>query len=268
MNTPASSSAAKRRARNVKKLQRQSKQPASVPAKSLDELAPIHRRAAGIDVGSAENYAAIPAEGLAAGESPVRVFGVFSAQQDALVEWLQQHQITTVAMEATGIYWLSLYDKLENAGLEVYLVDPHGVKAVPGRKSDWLDCQWLQKLHTYGLLAKAFRPDLPVRRLRTLTRQRAELVCCGAVHQHHMDKALVAMNLHLSLAVSDVVGDTGLRIIQAILEGQREPKELVKLRDVRCKKTSLAEMEAALTGTYDEEQLFILQQSLESWQFY
>ena len=268
MNTPASSSAAKRRARNVKKLQHQSKQPASVPAKSLDELTPIHRRAAGIDVGSAENYAAIPAEGLAAGESPVRVFGVFSAEQDALVEWLQQHQITTVAMEATGIYWLSLYDKLESAGLEVYLVDPHGVKAVPGRKSDWLDCQWLQKLHTYGLLAKAFRPDLPVRRLRTLTRQRAELVCCGVVHQHHMDKALVAMNLHLSLAVSDVVGDTGLRIIQAILEGQREPKELVKLRDGRCKKTSLAEMEAALTGTYDEEQLFILRQSLESWQFY
>ena len=144
-----------------------------MPTKSLEDLKPVHRRAAGIDVGSAENYVAIPAEGLAPGESPVRVFGVFSAEQDALVEWLAQHQITTVAMEATGIYWLSLYDKLEAAGIEVYLVDPHGVKAVPGRKSDWLDCQWLQKLHTYGLLAKAFRPDLPVRRLRTLTRQRS-----------------------------------------------------------------------------------------------
>jgi transposase len=234
----------------------------------MDDLAPVHRRAAGIDVGSAENYVAIPAEGLGAGESALRVFGVFSAQQDALVEWLQQHQITTVAMEATGIYWLSLYDKLEGAGLEVYLVDPHGVKAVPGRKSDWLDCQWLQKLHTYGLLAKAFRPDLAVRRLRALTRQRAELVCCGVVHQQHMGKALVAMNLHLGLVVSDLVGDTGLRIIQAIVQGQRDPKELVKLRDQRCKKSTVAEMQAALTGTYDEEQVFILQQSLESWQFY
>jgi transposase len=163
---------------------------------------------------------------------------------------------------------LSLYDKLEHAGLEVCLVDPHGVKAVPGRKSDWLDCQWLQKLHTYGLLAKAFRPELAVRRLRTLTRQRAELVLCGAAHQNHMDKALVSMNLHLSLVVSDILGETGLRIIQAILEGQRDPKELVKLRDVRCKKSSVAEMEAALTGSYDEEQLFVLRQSLESWQFY
>jgi transposase len=268
MKAPVSSSAAKRRVRNVSKLQRQSRRPVPVPPQSLEDLKPVHRRAAGIDVGSAENYVAIPAEGLAPGESPVRVFGVFSAEQDALVEWLQQHQITTVAMEATGIYWLSLYDKLEGAGIEVYLVDPHGVKAVPGRKSDWLDCQWLQKLHTYGLLAKAFRPDLPVRRLRTLTRQRAELVCCGVVHQQHMGKALVAMNLHLGLVVSDLVGDTGLRIIEAIVQGQRDPRELVKLRDVRCKKSTVAEMEAALSGTYDEEQLFILQQSLESWQFY
>lgn len=269
MKAPTSSSAAKRRFRNVRKLQRQSKRCGMpVAAKPLDELTPVHRRAAGIDVGSAENYVAIPSEGLSEKESPVRVFGVFSAEQDALVEWLQRHQITTVAMEATGIYWLSLYDKLEVAGIEVYLVDPHGVKAVPGRKSDWLDCQWLQKLHTYGLLAKAFRPDLPVRRLRTLTRQRTELVCCGAAHQHHMDKALVAMNLHLSLAISDLVSDTGLRIIQGILDGQRDPKELVKLRDVRCKKSTVTEMEAALTGTYDEEQLFILRQSLEGWQFY
>lgn len=268
MKTPISSPAAKRRVRNVRKLARQSKQPTGASAKPLDELTPIHRRAAGIDVGSAENYVAIGSQGLAPGEPSVRVFGVFSAEQDALVEWLQKHQITTVAMEATGIYWLSLYDKLEAAGIEVSLVDPHSVKAVPGRKSDWLDCQWLQKLHTYGLLAKAFRPDLPVRRLRALTRQRTELVCCGVAHQNHMDKALVAMNLHLSLVLSDLVSDTGLRIIQAILEGQRDPKELVKLRDVRCKKSSVAEMEAALTGTYDEEQLFVLRQSLEAWQFY
>jgi transposase len=270
MKLPARSKAAKRQGRNVKKLQRraQSQAAVAVPIKSFDGLEPLHRRAAGIDVGSAENYVAIPSEGLAANESAVRIFGVFSAEQDALVEWLQQHQITTVAMEATGIYWLSLYDKLEAAGIEVYLVDPHSVKAVPGKKSDWLDCQWLQKLHTYGLLAKAFRPDPPIRRLRTLTRQRAELVCCGAAHQEHMQKALIAMNLHLTLVVSDVVGETGLRIIQAILDGKRDPQELVKLRDGRCKKSTEAEMEAALTGSYEEEQLFVLGQALAGWQFY
>jgi len=268
MKTAAASPAAKRRARNVKKLQRQQRAAATPAPQSLDELTPVHRRAAGIDVGSAENYVALPHEGLAPGEAAVRVFGVFSAEQDTLVEWLRQHQITTVAMEATGIYWLSLYDKLEAAGLEVYLVDPHAVKAVPGRKSDWLDCQWLQKLHTYGLLAKAFRPDAPIRRLRILTRQRAELVLCAAAHQHHLHKALVAMNLHLHLAISDLVSDTGLRVLRAILAGQRDPKELVKLRDVRCKKSTVAEMEAALVGSYDEEHLFVLEQSLKSWEFY
>lgn len=272
MNPPPSSSAAKRRARNVRKLQRQkqgAKKPTAVavPA-SLDELTPIHRRAAGIDIGSAENYVGIPTEGLAAGESPVQVFGVFSAQQDALVEWLLKHQITTVAMEATGSYWVSLYDKLEAAGLEVYLVDPHAVKAVPGRKSDWLDCQWLQKLHTYGLLAKAFRPDAAIRRLRALTRQRTELVLAGAQHQQHMEKALVAMNLYLQLVVSDIIGETGLRIVRAILEGERDPKQLVKLRDPRCRKSTRQEMEEALKGNYSDEELFILRQSLEAWEFY
>jgi transposase len=271
MKIAASSSAAKRRARNLRKLEHTAKQRRNQPSLSLDELdqlTPIHRRAAGIDVGSAENYVAIPVASLAEGEKAVRTFGVFSAEQDALVEWLQKHQITTVAMESTGVYWLSLYDKLEAAGIEVYLVDAHAVKAVPGRKSDRIDCRWLQKLHTYGLLAKAFRPDPPIRRLRALTRQRAELVQCGVVHEHHMNKALVCMNLHLSLAIRNLVGETGLRVIQAILDGERDPKALVKLRDRRCKKSTPAEMEAALTGSYDEEQLFILRQSFDGWQFY
>jgi transposase len=271
MKTPAGSSAAKRRARNVQKLQRQkaaAKKVVAIPvAPSLDKLEPIHRRAAGIDIGSAENYVAIPTEGLASGESPVRAFGVFSCEQDALVEWLQHRQITTAAMEATGEYWVSLYDKLEAAGIEVYLVDPHAVKAVPGRKSDWLDCQWLQKLHTYGLLAKAFRPDAAIRRLRTLTRFRTELVLAGSQHQQHMEKALITMNLHLHLVVSDIIGQTALAILQAILDGERDPKELVKLRDPRCRKSTVQEMEAALTGNYDEESLFVLQKSLEGWAF-
>jgi hypothetical protein len=267
MKIAASSRSAQRQARQTKQLKRQAQARPTLP-RDLTELPVVHRRACGIDVGAAQNYVAIPAEGLAEGESPVRVFGVFSQEQDALVEWLRQHQITTVAMEATGIYWLSLYDKLEAAGLEVFLVDAHSVKAVPGRKSDWLDCQWLQKLHTYGLLSRAFRPEPPIRRLRKLTRQRAELVSCGAVHQQHMGKALVSLNVHLSLVVSDLIGETGLRIIRAILKGERDPKVLVQLRDGRCRKSTVAEMEQALAGTYNEEDLFVLQQSLDAWEFY
>ena len=272
MKIAPSSSAARRQTRQKKLLQKQS-QPAQTelalaPGKALEELQPVHRRAAGIDIGSTNNYVAIPTEGLPPGEEAVRVFGVFTVDHDALVEWLRAHQITTVAMEATGIYWLALYDKLEAVGIEVYLVDAHAVKAVPGRKSDWLDCQWLQKLHTYGLLAKAFRPDAPIRRLRTLTRHRVELIEAGVVHQEHMQKALIAMNLQLTLAVSDIIGETGLRIIRAMLEGERDPAQLVKMRDGRCHKTTIAEMKAALTGTYSEEHLFVLRQSLEGWEFY
>ena len=198
MKTPASSAAAKRHARQAQKLQCQRKQPApAAPPPSLDPLKPLHRRAAGIDVGSAENY---------------------------------------VAREATGIDWLALYDKLEAAGIEVYRVDAHAVRAVPGRKSDWLDCPWLQKRHTDGLLARAFRPDAPIRRLRTLTRQRAHLGLDGAAHPQRMEKALISMNLQLPRVVSDLLDETGLRILRAILEGQRDPQAPVQRRDPRCRK--------------------------------
>jgi transposase len=269
MKIAPSSQAAKRHQRNAKQMAAAKRHSVAVPApKILAGMEPVHRRAAGIDIGSTENYVAIPSEGLAQGQSGVRVFGTFTGDHAALVEWLRANEITTVAMEATGVYWLSLYDQLEAAGIEVYLVDPHAVKAVPGRKSDWLDCQWLQKLHTYGLLRRAFRPDPPIRRLRVLTRQRAELVLCGVAHQEHMEKALVLMNLRLSQVVSDLIGETGLRIIRAILEGERDPKRLVELRDRRCSKSTVREMEAALVGSYDQEQLFILRQSLDGWEFY
>ena len=272
MKIPPSKLAAKRQIRIAQQLQKQQQKNArTAPEKTpvnLEQLELVHRKAAGIDVGSAENFVAIPASVLKEGESAVRMFGVFSAEQDALVDWLRGHGISTVAMEATGIYWLSLYDKIEAAGIEVLLVDAHSVKAVPGRKSDWLDCQWIQKLHTYGLLQAAFRPEAMIRRLRTLTRHRVELIECGVVHQEHMNKALISMNLHLSLVVSDIIGDTGLRIIDAILAGQRDPKELVKLRDPRCRKSTIAEMEAGLKGSYEAEELLVLRQSLEAWRFY
>jgi len=240
----------------------------AVEARTLEGLKQINLNAAGIDIGSAENFVAVPAHTVKEGEPTVRCFGVTSPEQDAAVEWLCACGITTVAMEATGVYWIALYDKIEAAGIEVVLVDPHSVKAMPGRKSDVLDCQWLQQLHTYGLLRGAFRPDRATRRLRTLTRQRAELVAAGASHQNQMQKALIEMNVQLHRAVSDIDGDTGLRIIEAIVGGERDPKALVKLRDPRIKKSTVAEMEAALAGHYQVDLVFVLGQNLESWRFY
>lgn len=239
-----------------------------VEAQVLEGLQQINLQAAGIDIGAAENYIAVPAHAVKAGEPTVRCFGVSSPQQDLAVEWLRACRITTVAMEATGIYWMTLYDKLEAAGMQVVLVDPHSVRAMPGRKSDVLDCQWLQQLHTYGLLRGAFRPDEPTRRLRTLTRQRAELVAASASHQQQMQKALIQMNVQLHRVVSDIDGETGRRIIEAIVAGERDPKVLVRLRDPRLRKSTVAEMEAALQGHYSEELLFVLGQNLESWRFY
>lgn len=234
----------------------------------LDNLEQINLHAAGIDVGSAENFVCVPTRSVKQGQSAVRSFGVFSTQQDELVEWLKECGVTSVAMEATGIYWMSLYDKLEAAGLEVLLVDPHSVRHVPGRKSDVLDCQWLQQLHTYGLLRGAFRPEATVRRLRVLSRHRADLVAEGGSHLQQAQKALVQMNVQLPLVVSDINGETGLRIIDAILAGERNAQALAKLRDPRIKKSTVAEMEAALSGHYSEELLFVLRQNIESWRFY
>jgi len=234
----------------------------------LEDLELIHLHAAGIDIGSAENMVCVPARSVGAAQPNVRSFGVFTQQQDDLVEWLKDCGVTTVAMEATGIYWLTLYDKLESAGLEVLLVDPHSVRHVPGRKSDVLDCQWLQQLHTYGLLRGAFRPAAAVRRLRTLSRHRAELVAEGGSHLQQAQKALVQMNVQLPLVVSDINGETGLRIIEAILAGERDPQALVKLRDPHIKKSTEAEMAAALSGHYTEELLFVLRQNIEAWKFY
>jgi transposase len=234
----------------------------------LDGLEQINLQAAGIDVGSKENFVCVPPRSVKAGESPVRSFGVFTQEQDALVEWLKACQVRTVAMEATGIYWMSLFDKIEAAGMEVILVDPHSVRQVPGRKSDVMDCQWLQQLHTYGLLRGAFRPEATVRRLRVLCRHRGDLVCEGSSHLQQAQKALVQMNLQLHLVVSDINGETGLRIIDGILAGQRDPSALAKLRDPRIKKSTVPQMEAALTGHYTEEHLFALRQNIEAWRFF
>jgi transposase len=217
--------------------------------------------AAGIDIGSQVHYVAVP-EGRA--ERAVRSFGAYTAQLDELAQWLKECGVKTVAMESTGNYWIALYQKLEEAGFEVLLVDARQAKHVPGRKSDVQDCQWLQQLHTYGLLRAAFRPEDSICRLRTLQRHRKNLIEGAGTWVQHMQKALNEMNLHLHHVLSDISGYSGLAILDAILRGEREPRKLASLADYRVKK-SRAEIEAALTGDYRPEQLFVLSQSLEDY---
>jgi transposase len=220
-----------------------------------------HRDAAGIDVGARVHYVAVPEERA---EVSVRSFGAYTAQLDELVQWLKECAIKTVAMESTGVYWIPLYQKLEEAGLEVLLVDARQAKHVPGRKSDVQDCQWLQQLHSYGLLRAAFRPEDSVCRLRTLQRHRKNLVEYTAMWIQHIQKALNEMNLHLHHVLSDISGQSGLAILDAIVAGERDPRKLASLAHHRVQK-SPAQIEAALTGDYRPELLFVLSQSLQNY---
>lgn len=235
-----------------------------LPADWPASLAQVNLDAAGIDVGAESHWVAVPAD---RDERPVREFPAFTADLQALAAWLKTCGVRTVAMESTGVYWIPLFELLEQQGFEVLLVDPHGLKSVPGRKTDVLDCQWLQQLHTYGLLQGAFRPDGQVCGLRAYLRQRAMLVQYASQHIQHMQKALTQMNLKLQQVVSDISGATGLRIIRAIVGGQRDPQALAKLRDGRCQHDE-ATIARALEGTYRAEHLFELQQALELYEVY
>lgn len=243
----------------------------SVPSGSIKpakQMPTVHPHAAGIDLGNAAHFVCVPADSVPSGQSPVRQFGVFNPELDQLVEWLKQCQVQTVAMESTGVMWIPVFQKLEAAGLEVLLVNTKRLKHVPGRKSDVLDCQWIQQLHSYGMLGGSFRPADIICRLRTLMRQRENIIASAGSETQHMQKAMQEMGVHLHVAVSDVTGETGLRIIDAILEGQRDPKELVKLRDWRVRKSTAAQMEAALQGDWREELLFVLRQSRQAYTFF
>jgi transposase len=197
----------------------------------------------------------------------VREFKSFTTGLNDLVDWLKQCGIKRVAMESTGVYWIPVYELLEENGFEVKLVDARQVKNVSGRKTDVLDCQWIQQLHTYGLLNGAFRPPEEVCALRSYVRQRTMLIQSVAVHIQHMQKALTQMNLQLHHVITDITGETGMKIIRAILAGERDPKQLAKNRDPRCK-SSLTTIELALTGHYRAEHLFSLKQALELYDIY
>ncbi len=218
----------------------------------------VHPDAAGIDCGSAEHYVAVPPE---RDPRPVRAFKTFTPDLQALVTWLQGCRVTTVAMEATGVYWIPLYELLEAAGIEAVLVNARHVKNVPGRKSDVSDCEWLQELHSVGLLRGSFRPAPAIASLRAYMRHRDTLIRSAGRYTQRMQKALIQMNVQLPLVVTDITGVTGLAIVRAIVAGETDPVVLARHRDHRCA-ASEATIAAALTGHYRPEYVFILRQNL------
>jgi transposase len=203
-------------------------QPAQLPA----QLPHLNLNAAAIDIGATSHFVAVP---VGRDTVSVREFATFTADLHRLADWLTQCEIDTVVMESTGVYWIPVFELLEQRGFQVLLVDARHVKNVRGRKSDVLDCQWLQQLHTYGLLHGAFRPTDQIVVLRSYLRQRALLIQSAAAHIQHMQKALQQMNLLLHHVVADITGVTGLAIIRAILAGERDPHVLAQQRDPRCK---------------------------------
>lgn len=234
-------------------------------AKSLPKsLGKVNLHAAGLDVGSTQHYVAVPDD---RDETTVRCFGTFTSDLEALADWLQQCGVETVAMESTGVYWIPVFELLEARGLEVKLVEPGKLKGVPGRKTDILDCQWIQQLHTYGLLSGSFRPEADICMLRSYMRQRAMLVKHGGQHVLHMQKALMQMNVQLHHVIADITGATGLRILDAILAGTRDPQELAKLRDPRCKNDEQT-ITLALQGNWRDDHLFALKQAVDLYRFY
>ena len=218
----------------------------------------INPHAAGIDCGASAHYVAVPPS---MSEEPVRRFSSFTHDLHALADWLTECGVETVAMESTGVYWVALYDLLEARGFEVVLVNARAVKHVPGRKSDVADCQWLQQLHSFGLLRGSFRPSADIVRLRTYLRHREKLVRLAGDQVRRMQKSLVEMNLHLHNVISDITGVTGLAIVRDIVAGDTDPRHLARHRDRRCR-ASHAEIEASLTGHYRPEPVFVLSQHL------
>jgi transposase len=226
-------------------------------------LVVVHPNAAGIDVGSRSHFAAVP-PGRA--EQPIREFGSWTAGLQEMAEWLIGCGIETVAVQATGVYWLALCDVLELAGLKVCVVNARGTKNLPGRKTDVQECEWLRKLHTYGLLRDSYRPPEAVREIRDLWRLRERWVQDAGRAVQQMQKALTAMNLHLSNAVSDISGVTGMAIIRAILAGERDSRKLAKLRDPRVR-ASEEEIAHSLEGTWRASQIFELGQVVNHYDF-
>jgi transposase len=232
--------------------------------KSIESLMVVNKDAAGVDAGSEEHWVSVPED---RDEQPVRVFGTFTEDLNAMADWLVACGINTVAIEATGVYWIPLVEVLEARGLAPKLVDSRSIGRRNKKKTDVVDCQWVQRLHAHGLLDGAFRPDAAMLPLRAFMRQRRMLIDYASDHIRHMQKALDLMNLKLHLVISDITGVTGLRIIHEILKGERDPNKLAALRDRACKNSEQI-IAKALTGNYRAEHLFALKQAMELFEEY
>ena len=226
-------------------------------------LRAVHGNAAGIDLGAREHWVALPPGRV---ENAVRRFGCFTEDLALMATWLRDNGIDTVAMESTGVYWVPVYQVLEREGIDVHLVNAKHFKSVPGRKTDVVDCQWLQHLHECGLLRGSFRPAEAICVIRSYVRQRDKLVQEAARHVLRIQKALDQMNVQLHKVVSDITGDTGLAIIKAILAGERDPHVLASLRNYRCRR-SADEIAKALVGDWRDEHLFCLGQDVAAYEF-
>lgn len=224
----------------------------------------LHQHAAGIDVGADEHWVAVPEDRA---DRPVCSFGTFTSELHRLAQWLRECGVRTVAMESTGVYWIPIYEILEENGFEVLLVNAAHVRNVPGRKSDVLDCQWIQQLHSFGLLRASFRPEAKITELRTYARHRQTLVEESTRQIQRMHKALDQMNVQLHHVIADITGKTGMAIIRQIVAGNHDPAVLAQYRDPRCR-SSEKTIREALTGHYKIEHLFTLEQSLKIYDMY
>jgi len=234
------------------------------PIQVNEDMPVINHNACGIDVGASEIWVSIPP---GRDEEPIRRCEMFTRDLYAMANWLKQCGIESVAMESTGVYWIPVFQILERRGIAVVLVNAKYAKNVAGRKSDWADCQWLRILHTFGLLSGSFQPAAQMAVLRSYVRQRQMLVEYAAAHIQHMQKALTQMNLQLANVVSEITGATGMRIIRAIVQGERNPQRLADMRDWRTKNDAET-IAKALEGHYQDEHLFSLQQAVELFDFY
>lgn len=228
------------------------------------DLKMVNSAAAAIDIGSTMHMAAVNPDAC---DMPVRAFGTFTQDLHDLADWFDACGVTSVAMESTGVYWIPAFEVLEARGFDVILVNARYAKNVPGRKTDVSDAGWLRQLHSYGLWRGSFRPAAEIATLRAYLRQRERLVEYAAAHIQHMQKALMEMNLQLHHVVSDITGATGMRIIRAIVAGERDPEALAAFRDIRCH-SSIEVIKAALVGNDRAEHIFALTQSLDLYDFY
>lgn len=232
--------------------------------KQVQSLPVLNSHAAGIDIGASFHVVAIPPDSA---NEPIRTLKAFTGDIERMADWLVQQGITTVAIESTGVYWVPVYEILEQRGIEAVLANARETRSVPGRKSDVNDAQWIQRLHACGLLRASFRPDSLIVELRAYLRIRERFLDYAAAHIQHMQKALTFMNLQLNLVVADITGVTGMRIIRAIVKGERNPEVLAQFREPRCR-SSQETIQSALEGNYQPEHVFALRQALVMYDKY